>query len=909
MGYNYAVLRSPFWREMRKIAALELLSNRRLEMLKHVRASEVDMGIQELYRLWGQNGSRPVLVELKKWLEELTLNVVVRMVAGKRYFGAGVACDDGEARRCQKAISQFFRLIGIFVVSDAIPFLWWLDLQGHEKEMKRTAKELDSILGSWLEEHRRRRISGEAKPESEQDFIDVMLSLQEEGQLSNFQHDSDTSIKSTCLAIILGGSDTTAGTLTWAISLLLNNPDVLKRAQDELDLHETLRLYPAGPLLGPREAMDDCNVAGYNVKAGTRLIVNIWKLQRDPKVWENPSAFKPHRFLTSHSHVDVRGQQFELMPFGSGRRSCPGVSFALQVLHLTFARLLHAFNLATPSDQTVDMTESPGDSCHVYTFTTGFAMDFFLPQLISVIVAVLTLVFVVYYLSSRPRTAKSRVAKTSAAPEPDGAWPIIGHLHLLGGSQLPHIALGAMADKYGPIFTLRLGVHRALVVSNWETAKELHTSCDVVISSRPKYRAAKHFGYNYAMFAFSPYGPYWRELRKITSIELLSSHRLELLKHVRVSETEICIKELYKVWSEKKNYSGLVLVEMKQWFGDLTLNVILRMIAGKRYFGASAAGDEAEARRFQKAMRAFFHYLGLFLVSDMIPVLGWLDLGGHEKGMKETAKEMDGMVGEWLKEHREMRSSEEDDGVQKDFVDVLLSAVEGAVNLSGFDADTIIKSTCLNLIAGGSDTTTVMLIWALSLLLNNRHALKKTLDELDAHIGKDRQVNESDINNLVYLQAVVKETLRLYPAAPLSGPREFAADCTVGGFHVRKGTRLIMNLGKLQCDPKVWSNPAEFRPERFLTTHKDFDVKGQHFELIPFGAGRRLCPGINFGLQMLHLVLATLLHSFELSTPVDAPVDMTESAGLTNHKATPLEVLLAPRLSPNVYCNYERHMI
>ncbi|KAK3038183.1 hypothetical protein RJ639_029637 [Escallonia herrerae] len=510
-------------------------------------------------------------------------------------------------------------------------------------------------------------------------------------------------------------------------------------------------------------------------------------------------------------------------------------------------------------------------------------MDFFLPLFNSVILAVLTLFLVVYYLSSRPRTAKSRVAKTSAAPEPDGAWPIIGHLHLLGGSQLPHITLGAMADINGPIFTLRLGVHRALVVSNWEIAKELYTSYDVVISSRPKSRAAKHLGYDYAMFAFSPYGAYWRELRKLTSIELLSSRRLELLKH------------------RKKKNSGRVLVEMKQWFGDLTLNVILRMVAGKRYFGASASGDEAEARRCQKVMRAFFHYPGLFLVSDMIPFLGWLDLGGHEKGMKETAKEMDSIVEEWLKEHREMRSSAEDEGVQKDFIDVLLSAVDGAVNLSGFDADTITKATCLTLIAGGSDTTTVMLIWALSLLLNNRHALKRIQDELDAHVGKDRQVNESDINNLVYLQAVVKETLRLYPAGPLSGQREFTEDCTVGGFHVPKGTRLMLNLWKLQRDRKVWSNPTEFRPERFLTTHKDVDAKGQHFELIPFGAGRRLCPGINFGLQMLHLVLATLLHSFELSTLVDAPVDMTASAGLTNIKATPLEVLLAPRLSPNFY--------
>lgn len=368
---------------MRKIATLELLSNRRLETLKHVRISEVDMGLRELYSLWAKNNSRPVLVELKKWLEDLTLNIVVRMVAGKRYFGASATCDGSEARQCQKAINQFFHLIGIFTVSDALPFFWWLDWQGHETAMKKTAKELDAILEGWLEEHRQRRVSGGIKSEGEQDFIDVMLSLQEEGQLSQFQYDADISIKSTCMALILGGSDTTSATLTWAISLLLNNLHTLKKAQEELNqqvgmerqvddsdlkdlvylqaiIKETLRLYPAGPLLGPREAMEDCTVAGYHIPAGTRLIVNVWKIQRDPRVWKNPSAFQPERFLTSHADVDVRGQQFELIPFGSGRRSCPGASFALQVLRLTLARLLHAFELATPLDQPVDMTESPG---------------------------------------------------------------------------------------------------------------------------------------------------------------------------------------------------------------------------------------------------------------------------------------------------------------------------------------------------------------------------------------------------------------------------------------------------------------------------------------------------------------------------------------------------------------------
>nr|GMD89047.1 cytochrome P450 CYP82D47-like [Ipomoea batatas] len=174
-------------------------------------------------------------------------------------------------------------------------------------------------------------------------------------------------------------------------------------------------------------------------------------------------------------------------------------------------------------------------------------------------------------------------------------------------------------------------------------------------------------------------------------------------------------------------------------------------------------------------------------------------------------------------------------------------------------------------------------------------------EELDMVVGKERKVDESDINNLVYLQAIVKETFRIYPGAPLGGPRIFANDCTVSDFHVPKDTWLFINVWKLQRDPQVWSNPLEFKPERFINHHKDLDVFGQDFELIPFGAGRRICPGITFGLQMLHLVLANLLQSFELSNVSSEGIDMTETAGLTNIKATPLEILIAPRLSHYLY--------
>lgn len=158
--------------------------------------------MKDLYSLWvKKGGSEPVMVDLKSWLEDMTLNMIVRMVAGKRYFG-GVGLesseDTEEARQCKKAIAKFFHLIGIFTVSDAFPTLRWFDLQGHEKEMKQTGNELDVILERWIENHRQQRKVSQTK-ENDSDFIDVMLSLAEQGKLSHLQYDANISIKSTCL--------------------------------------------------------------------------------------------------------------------------------------------------------------------------------------------------------------------------------------------------------------------------------------------------------------------------------------------------------------------------------------------------------------------------------------------------------------------------------------------------------------------------------------------------------------------------------------------------------------------------------------------------------------------------------------------------------------------------------------
>ncbi|MED6181255.1 hypothetical protein PIB30_017830 [Stylosanthes scabra] len=315
------------------------------------------------------------------------------------------------------------------------------------------------------------------------------------------------------------------------------------------------------------------------------------------------------------------------------------------------------------------------------------------------------------------------------------------------------------------------------------------------------------------------------------------------------------------------------------------------MVAGKRYLGATV-DEEEKAKKCLKVIDDFMYHLGLSTVGDAIPALRWMDFGGNERAMKKIAKEFDHVLNEWLEEHKTGLSAKATN--ERDFMDVMISIL-GDTEIHGFDADTVIKATAMAMILGGTSSTSVTLTWALCLLLNNPRTLKKVTEELNSQVGKKKCIEESDLSKLVYLEAVVKETLRLYPAGPLGAPREFTENCILGDYHIKKGSRLIINIWKIQTDPSVWSDPLEFKPERFLTTHKNIEVKGQHFELIPFGSGRRMCPAASFSLQMVQFALARFLHSFEISKPSsDEPIDMTGILGMSYTKATPLEILIKP---------------
>ncbi|CAH1447162.1 unnamed protein product [Lactuca virosa] len=477
-----------------------------------------------------------------------------------------------------------------------------------------------------------------------------------------------------------------------------------------------------------------------------------------------------------------------------------------------------------------------------------------------------------------------------AAPEPPGALPFVGHLHRLQGKAPIARILAKMADDYGPAYSLQLGSHRALVVSSWQMVKDCFTTNDRNFATRPNMTVSRYMGYDSAVFALAPYGAYWREIRKLVTLQLLTSQRLEKLKNVRDSEVKYLINEL------SKNGDQASVVDMTKWFEHVTFNIIVRILAGKRF----SDGGNDEDSQVKEAIKKGLYLSGVFVVSDLIPNLEWMDIGGHVKAMKEAAKELDSVLGKWLDEHVDKRI-EHDADKESDFIDVMLSNLSKDAEIYGHRRETVIKATTLILILTGSESTAETLTWALSLLLNNPDIMKKAQKEVDIHVGREKWVEESDINFLPYLQAIVKETLRMYPPGPLAGPREAIDDCYIGDYHVSKGTRLIVNIWKLHRDPQIWSDPDEFRPERFLNEHSDVGYQGQNFEYIPFSSGRRMCPASTFALQVIHLTLARLLQGFDLSTPMGKLVDMTEGLGIALPKVTPLQVIITPRLSQELY--------
>ncbi|GAB4857030.1 hypothetical protein Ancab_040512 [Ancistrocladus abbreviatus] len=520
-------------------------------------------------------------------------------------------------------------------------------------------------------------------------------------------------------------------------------------------------------------------------------------------------------------------------------------------------------------------------------------MEFLIPfpQLLAALLAIFSLHRLYHIICSYTQ----RSSKISP-PKVPGAWPIVGNVRQIKNNEALRYSLAAWADKLGPVFVMQKGMKKILVVSSWDAAKECYTTSDLAFASRPNSGVGKFSSYNHAVFAVSPYGPHWRQMKMLTRCELTSPHGLEIVKHQRVSEIEAFTKELYCLC--KHQSTTVVICEM---IYQLAINIMSKTMNGRRVFD-TFRGTTDEGGRLRRVLNNLVDAAALTPLSDIFPFrfLEWLDPKGYIKFMKQIGKEFDSIFQGWVDEHRNRRSVERPRSDQ-DFIDFALSAIENGSVAPEHATDTSIKATVEALMIAGTSTIPIATIWTISLLLNNEHALKHVQKELDQKVGRDRWVEESDINSLDYLKAVIYETMRLYPPGSLGFPHNAREDCCVKGYHIPKGTMLIINMWKVHRDSSIWTEPDKFMPERFLSKDETYNAEKYYFQCIPFGLGRRACPGMPLAQIVVQLTVARLLQGFNLSRPTDKPVDMSEKHSGLLYKALPLEVAITPRLHSKMY--------
>lgn len=476
-----------------------------------------------------------------------------------------------------------------------------------------------------------------------------------------------------------------------------------------------------------------------------------------------------------------------------------------------------------------------------------------------------------------------RIRPWSAKLLPPGPLPlpIIGNLHMLG--KLPHRNLRDIAQKYGPLMFLRFGSVPTVVASSPEMAEQFLKTHDLNFAGRPSTTVGKNMIYNSTDIGFSPYGPYWRTVRKVCVLELLSPRRLELLKFVREEEVSALLESVTKCCAsgEAANVSKLV--------STMTTDIICRMAFGKKY-----CEEDLDSRGFKDMIKEVFFLSGAINIGDFIPWLEWLDLQGLRRRQKSCHNTFDAFFEMVIEEH--IQKSKGDSADNKDFVDVMLGLMDNNDMEIKITRDNI-KAVIFDMLGAGTDTSSATLEWAMSEMLLNPSMMRKVQEELESVVGLDRRVEEGDLPRLPYLKAVVKETLRLHPPGPLLIPHESFDDCTVGGYFIPRKSRLIVNVWALARDPKSWEDADVFKPERFVGS--PIDIKGQHFQMLPFGSGRRGCPGQPLALTVVEYTLASLLHCFDWKLPAGmkpGDLDMNEEFGLSTPRSVHLVAVPTLRL-------------
>ncbi|CAH9117416.1 unnamed protein product [Cuscuta europaea] len=471
-------------------------------------------------------------------------------------------------------------------------------------------------------------------------------------------------------------------------------------------------------------------------------------------------------------------------------------------------------------------------------------------------------------------------------PGPLG-FPVVGYLPFLRPNL--HHQFTDLAHKYGPIFKLQLGSQLYVVVSSPSLVKEIVRDHDALFANRDPSVAALIATYGGRDIAFAPLGDYWRQVRKLFVREILSSSNIRACHEHRRTEVRKVIRSL-------KSKTGQA-VDIGELASLTEINVVMSMILGST-LGSDEEKREKVGEEFREVMGKYIATIGGPNISDFFPWLARFDLQGIQTKMGNILKVVGNILEPIIKEGERIVSEKSQisvskDGENKDFLQIILKLKDSEAG-NALDLDAI-KAILQDIVIGGTDTTATMVEWVMAVLLDLPEAMKKVQNELEHIVGMNNTVEEFHLPKLTYLDAVVKETLRLYPALPLLVPRSPRETSQVGGYTIPKGTKVFLNTYAIHRDPNLWDNPLQFKPERFLGPSSCLDYTGNDFRFIPFGSGRRICAGIPLAEKMLY-ILGSLLHSFNWHLPQGEKLDLVDVFGLVTKKKTPLIAIPTIRL-------------
>uniref|UniRef100_A0A0E0M3P8 Uncharacterized protein n=1 Tax=Oryza punctata TaxID=4537 RepID=A0A0E0M3P8_ORYPU len=484
--------------------------------------------------------------------------------------------------------------------------------------------------------------------------------------------------------------------------------------------------------------------------------------------------------------------------------------------------------------------------------------------------------------------SRGRQGAPAAVPAGPRGLPVIGSMWLMTGLAHRKLAAAAEAARARRLMAFSLGETRVVVAAHPDVAREiLHGAA---FADRPVKESAYGLLFHRAI-GFAPHGAYWRALRRVASTHLFSPWQVAASAPQRAVIARQMVGAIKLQQSQTSGDSSAAgAVEVRRVLRCASLHNVMWSVFGRRYELQLDPGKESdEVRELRALVDEGYDLLGQLNWSDHLPWLARFDLQSTRARCSRLVPRVNRFVTRIIHDHRSSPPS----AAAVDFTDVLLS-LQGTDKL----ADSDMVAVLWEMVFRGTDTVAVLIEWVLSRLVLHHDVQARVHDELDRVVGPDRDVTESDTASLVYLHAVIKETLRLHPPGPLlSWARLATSDVHVDGFLIPAGTTAMVNMWAIAHDPDVWAEPMEFRPERFIGKGSEFSVMGSDLKLAPFGSGRRSCPGKSLAMATVAFWLATLLHEFTLLPSPDSAhgVDLSEVLRLSCEMAAPLAVTAWPR--------------